>query len=347
MAAQPTALDLVRRSNGLTLGIELPLDNDWSPAGEEKRRDQGRSNGVPDLTRHADLIRKVDMAGFAAVWMRDVPVFDRVRMGDAGSVYDVFTYLGFLAGITHRVAIGTAAVVLPIRHPLLIAKAAASADALSGGRLILGVASGDRPIEYPLLGLHFESRGERFREAVAYLRAAWQAGGLPVGINRRDSTLDLLPRPVQSAIPLVIAGRGQQTQNWITTNMDGQFVYPGDIDRLAIQASSWRSARGSDGAFISAFHLDLADDPDEPASPHRFGARVGRHRFIDHLNKLHRIGVDHLAVLLRRSVRPVDEVLDELASEVLPVLGTAATAAQPAGSRPDLELMDNRLDEDS
>ncbi|MEH2539243.1 MULTISPECIES: TIGR03571 family LLM class oxidoreductase [unclassified Bradyrhizobium] len=330
MAAQPSALDLICRPSGLTLGIELPLDNDWSVAGEAKRSADGRPRGVPDLSGHTEYVRKVDAAGFAAIWMRDVPVFDSVRMGDAGSVYDIFTYLGFLAGITQNVAIGTAAVVLPIRHPLMIAKAAASADALSNGRLILGVASGDRPIEYPLLGLDFESRGARFRESVAYLRAAWQPGGLPVGDNQREPTFDLLPRPAQAAIPLVVAGRAQQTDEWIAANMDGQFVYPGDITQLTAQAGAWHAARGSDGAFISAFHLDLADDPDEGATPHHFGARIGRHRFLDHLEALRRVGVDHLAVLLRRSSRPIDEVLDELASEILPALGATAPTVKAA-----------------
>jgi len=192
-----SALDLIRVSGALTLGVELPLDNDWSTNGEARRVADGRVRGIPDLSRHAELIRKVDALGFTAVWMRDVPVFDSVRMGDAGSVYDVFAHLGFLAGITNNVALGTAAVVLPIRHPMMIAKAAASVDALSGGRLILGVASGDRPIEYPLLGLDFERRGEAFRETVAYIKSAWQPGGLPVGEGLRDPSLDLLPRPAQ------------------------------------------------------------------------------------------------------------------------------------------------------
>lgn len=327
MSKQGSALDRIRRPQQLTLGIELPIDNDWSPAGQAKRRADGRAPGVPDLSRHVDLVRQVDSAGFAAVWLRDVPVFDAVTMGDAGSVFDVFAYLGFLAGITRNVALGTAAVVLPIRHPLMVAKAAASVDALSGGRLILGVASGDRPIEYPLLGLDFDSRGERFREAVAYLRAAWAPGGLPVGDGKRAPALDLLPRPVQPSIPLVVAGRAQQSEAWIAQNMDGRFVYPGGIDRLATEAAAWRAERGGKGAFISAFHLDLADDPDEGATPHRFGARMGRKRFLDHLGMLRRVGVDHLAVLLRRSARPVGEVLDELARDVLPALGAAPVAA--------------------
>jgi len=312
----------------MTVGIEFPLDNDWSPEGEIRRIADGRPRGVPDLSTQTGLIRKIDDLGFSALWIRDVPVFDRVNMGDAGSVYDVFAFLGFLAGITRNVALGTAAVVLPIRHPLMTAKAAASIDALSGGRLILGVASGDRPIEYPLLGIDFDSRGQAFRDAVGYLRAAWQEGGLPVE-GQRVPSLDLLPRPAQASIPLIVAGRAQQDETWLAANMDGRFVYPGNVDRLIAQASDWASATGGTRPFISAFHLDLIDNPDAPAQPIRFGARTGRKALIERFRALRRGGVDHMAINLRQSARPLDEVIEELASEIIPVLdeNKAARAA--------------------
>lgn len=320
-----SALNLIRKPGRLTLGIELPLDNDWSPEGENRRRAEGRPYGVPDLTRYPDLVRKVDSSGFAAIWMRDVPVFDPRNFGDAGSVYDIFANLGFLAGITRNVALGTAAIVLPIRHPMMVAKAAASVDRLSGGRLILGLASGDRPVEYPLLGLDFENRGETFRQSLAYLRDAWKDGGLPLGDGRLTPDYDLLPKPLQREMPTIIAGNGQQSDDWIARNMNGRFVYPGDLDRLAAQAGDFRRLRDAAeldrGVFISAFHLDLADDPNEASTPRRFGARVGRKPFLDHLEQLRSAGVDHLAVLLRPSRRPLDEVIDELAQDVIPELG--------------------------
>ncbi|MCE6076822.1 LLM class oxidoreductase [Agrobacterium vitis] len=330
-----SALDLVRRKDGgLTLGVELPLDNDWSPKREAVRAAEGRPFGVPDLTSYPDLVRQVDRSGFAAVWMRDVPVFDPQNFGDAGSVYDPFVNLGFLAGITQNVALATAAIVLPLRHPMMVAKAAASVDQLSGGRLILGVASGDRPVEYPLLGLDFEKRGDAFREAVVYLRDACKNEGLPVGEGRIEPRLDLLPKPLQGRIPMVIAGQGRQSQEWITENMDGRFVYPNGLDALAAQASRWSSDRkmlGLDaGTFISAFHLDLADDPDERVTPIRFGARLGRKAFADHLHALEDAGVNHLALLLRPSRRPVNDVIDELATDVLPTLHNSTRVSQTA-----------------
>ena len=319
------AMDLIRRPVRMTLGIELPFDNDWSPAGEARRRADGRAPGVPDVSAMAGLVRQVDDLAFAAIWARDVTVHDAVTMGDAGSVHDVFALLGFLAGVTRRVALGTAAVVLPIRHPLMTAKAAASVDVLSGGRLILGVASGARPVEYPLLGLDFAARGAAFRTAVDALRAAWGPGGLPVD-GQRQPGLDLLPRPAQPAIPLVVAGQAQQDDDWLARHMDGRFTYPGGVGRMAQQAAGWRQATAGRGAFISAFHLDLLPDPDAPPEPIRFGARMGRRAAVRHFRALSGAGVDHLALNLRQSQRAVPEVLEEIASEILPALDKDAAA---------------------
>lgn len=324
---QNSALNLIRQPDRMTIGIEMPLDNDWSPAGEARRQADGRPPGVPDLSRMAELVARVDELGFAALWARDVPVFDRVNMGDAGSVHDVFALLGWLAGVTRRLALGTAAVVLPILHPLMVAKAAATVDALSQGRLILGVASGDRPVEYPLLGLDFQSRDEAFRASVTYLRRAWTVGGLSVD-GERVPTLDLLPRPAQTTIPLIVAGQAQQSDDWLAAHMDGRFVYPGGIGRVGQQAADWSRATAGRGAFVSAFHLDLLADPDAASSPIRFGARMGRRAAIHHFRALAGAGVDHLAINLRPSQRPITQVLTEIAAEIIPALND--TAAAPA-----------------
>lgn len=111
--------------------------------------------------------------------MRDVPLYDP-SFADAAQVFEVFSYLGYLAGITQNILLGTAAVVLPIREPLLTLKSAATVQRLSGNPLMLGVASGDRPVEYPLFRRDFEGRGPSFREQVAYrLSRALRCSQLP------------------------------------------------------------------------------------------------------------------------------------------------------------------------
>ncbi|MFP3560007.1 LLM class flavin-dependent oxidoreductase, partial [Paraburkholderia sp. SIMBA_049] len=106
---------------------------------------------------------------FAAAWVRDVPLFDPA-FGDAGQVFDPFTYLAYLAAQTQRIALVTGSAIFALRHPIDLAKAAATLDTLSGGRLVLGIASGDRPVEFPAYGLDHDSRGERFAQSVDYFR---------------------------------------------------------------------------------------------------------------------------------------------------------------------------------
>ena len=90
---------------------------------------------VPNMTRHLERIQLAEALGFSAVWLRDVP-FNVPSFGDAGQIFDPFVYLGLLAGATERIALGVASIVLPLRHPAHVAKAAASADVLSNGRLV-------------------------------------------------------------------------------------------------------------------------------------------------------------------------------------------------------------------
>ena len=124
---------------------------------------------VPTMKHHIERVQLAEDLGFSAIWLRDVP-FNVPSFGDAGQVFDPFVYLGALAGQTTKIALGVSSIILPLRHPAHVAKAAASADALSQGRLIMGIASGDRPEEYPALNIPFEKRGALFKESYDYIR---------------------------------------------------------------------------------------------------------------------------------------------------------------------------------
>ena len=193
------AYNTVFRPGRLSLGVVVPLETySTSP--------------VPTMTRHQERVQLAEELGFSVVWLRDVP-FNVPSFGDAGQTFDPFAYLGFLAASTERIALGVASIVLPLRHPAHVAKAAASVDALSGGRLILGVASGDRPEEYPALNLSFDDRGDRFRESFDYIRHMWDDSpefenvyGNPYG------GMDMLPKPVFGKLPMLITGGSQQAR---------------------------------------------------------------------------------------------------------------------------------------
>lgn len=293
-------------AGGFGIGIEAPLDNDWTAAGDQARRAAGRLPGEPDLQRHADLARLADRLGFRALWVRDVPLYDP-SFGDAAQVFETFSYLGYLAGVTRNILLGTAAVVLPLREPVLTMKSAATVQQLSNGRLLLGAASGDRPVEYPIFDKDFEGRGAEFRKQVALLRAghdpAWPPG------------VQLLPRVTQP-IPLLVAGLAQQTPQWVGANMDGWLAYPGAPEDHIRRVALWREVAG-DKPYISFIHLDLLDDPDAPLRRHRFGASVGRNGLIAELQAMKDAGVNHIGLHLRRNQRPLPETMKEIAACVL------------------------------
>lgn len=300
--------------DALTLGVFLPL-----------RFYQG---DMRVLHGQAKLVADIDRLGFAAAWVRDVPLFDP-NFGDAGQVFDPFTYLAFLAAQTRTLALATGSAIFSLRHPIDLAKAAATVDQLSGGRLVMGIASGDRPVEFPAYGQDHGQRGERFAQSVAYFRQLMHTGTLsidsPLG---KLNGVELLPKPVTGAIPLLVTGSSGQSLAWIGEHADGWLTYPEAThtaqgpQRLAEKIRAWR-ALIPDGGFrphVTNEWIDLVADPKHPRTPLRGGyaLQTGRNGLIDLLGQWQGAGVNHAALGIQFSTRPAAEVIQELAEDVLP-----------------------------
>lgn len=312
--------------DSLTLGIFLPL--------------RFYEGDMRVLVGQTELIEAIDRHDFAAVWVRDVPLFDPM-FGDAGQVFDPFTYLSFLAARTKKVALATGSAIFSLRHPIDLAKASTTIDQLSGGRLVLGIASGDRPIEFQAYGLELEQRGERFAQAVAYFRQLMQPGRLAI-----DSSLghfnnaELIPKPVSGSIPLIVTSSSRQSSEWIAEYADGWLVYPGPTHTsrgpqlLAEKIRGWRESIPGGGfrPHMTNEWLDLVDDPHYPRTPLRGGfvLRTGRIGLLNLLEEWQKAGVNHAALGIQFSQRPAAEVIQELAEEVLPHFPTHQSV--PAGS---------------
>ncbi|XWN32366.1 MAG: LLM class oxidoreductase [Devosia sp.] len=286
----------------LTLGLMMPA----APA----------KDCVPHLRGQLEMASRADAFGFAALWSRDVPLFDP-EFGDVGQVYDPWVWLGQLATVTCNIALSTAGIVVPLRHPLHTAKAAASVDAISGGRFIFGAASGDRAGEYPLFGLRHKERGNLFREHIATINDVTGPSAESLG------AFDLLPKPPFGRLPMLAVGRAQQTVQWIARHMDGWVTYPRDVDDQRRRIDLWHTAvstqaQGKFRGFAQSLFIDLTEDAHAPPIPIFLGYRLGRVALVDHLECLRTIGVQHVTLNLRDSVRPAPEVLDELGEEVLP-----------------------------
>src|SRR6476469_11247329 len=115
-----------------------------------------------------------EAAGFDACFVTDHPAPDTKWLAGGGHhALDPFVALSFAAAATTRLRVQTHILVLPYRNPLLTAKAVLSLDVLSGGRVILGVASGYLKTEFAELCVDFDERNELTDEAIDVMRRVW------------------------------------------------------------------------------------------------------------------------------------------------------------------------------
>lgn len=121
---------------------------------------------------------------------------------------DAFTALTWVGAVTRTVQLGTSVLVLPLRHPLIVAKAASTLDHLSGGRVLLGVGAGWLEEEFDLLGQSFHNRGPRMREAIRVLRACWADDPVRFeGAHYQLAPFGMDPKPRQGPrVPLLGGG---------------------------------------------------------------------------------------------------------------------------------------------
>ena len=210
----------------LSLGVFFPI--------EAFERDEPGMRDQPRLARRAEEL------GFAALWTRDVPLRDP-NFGDLGQVYAPRVWLGWIAAHTSTIALATGSLILSLRHPLHTAKASASVDRLTGGRLVLGVASGDRPVELPAFGVDWDRRDVLFRENLAVIRKVLmeEFPRVESTYGSLTGTADLVPKPV-SRLPILITGSSRQAFEWIAAHADGWITYPRDIVRQAELVAKWR-----------------------------------------------------------------------------------------------------------
>jgi probable F420-dependent oxidoreductase len=217
----------------------------------------------------------LERAGVDSVWVSDHVVLPRTieswypfaadgrATWPTDSPYlEALIALALAAGATERVRLGTAALVLPMRNPVMFAKQAASIDHASGGRLELGVGAGWLAEEFAALGAPFERRGARLAEWIAIARSCWS--GAPAARRSDDYELPegilCLPRPAHE-IPLLIGGHaevalrraGRIGDGWL-----GQQPLGGlDVDDLARARGVMREAAQGAGRDPSRLRIVL------------------------------------------------------------------------------------------
>jgi probable F420-dependent oxidoreductase len=145
--------------------------------------------------------------------------------------------LAAIASRTKRVLLGTGVYLLPLRHPLATAKAAASLDVLSGGRLLLGVGLGWISEEYAAMGVPWAERGRIMDEQIALLRALWrEERPCFAGDHWKLEGFGFEPKPANGGIPILIGGNAPPARRRAVRLGDGWHVIDLEPQELAIRA---------------------------------------------------------------------------------------------------------------
>jgi len=277
---------------------------------------------VADFREQVELAALADALGFRALWVRDVPLNSADYPDPVGHL-DPWVLLGALAMHTTQIALASGAIVLTLRHPLHIAKGAGSVQTLSNGRFILGLGSGDRPPEYAAFGRDGEERRELYRVHWETVAAALGESPRVVADRRPQGAPEfmLLPQP-PSPVPLLAVGSGGQSVDWIARHSIGWMTYHREPETQRARHSMWRAAverlpTPGFRAFGVAMRLDLSGDPHERATPLPLGYRAGLNALLELLREMRENGTHHVTLNLT-SDRPVREVIEELAADVLP-----------------------------
>jgi probable F420-dependent oxidoreductase len=169
----------------------------------------GRKAG-PEAIRRAAI--QAEELGFADVWTSEHIIIPKgAPYPPSALFYDPILTLTWAAAFTKRVGLGTSVLVLPMRHPLPLAKELATLQNLSEGRLILGAGVGWMAAEFAALGAPFRERGRRMDEGIAMMLAVW--GEDPVSFAARHipaviEDMRMLPQPVKP-IPIWIGGSSE------------------------------------------------------------------------------------------------------------------------------------------
>jgi alkanesulfonate monooxygenase SsuD/methylene tetrahydromethanopterin reductase-like flavin-dependent oxidoreductase (luciferase family) len=211
--------------------------------------------------------------------------------------YEPFTTLSWLAGLTSGIRLGTTVLIVPYRHPLLVARMAANLNDLSGGRLVLGVGVGWAREEFGALGVPFGDRGRLTDEHLRAIRAAWQdeadyrAGHIPLWVGgnsdaalRRAVRLGDAWHPLRFTPGWIAGAAGRLTACAADQGRpvpallprialrlteapvagDGRLAGHGTIEQIAADLGQLRSL-GADTVVLDPFN----GDPRETAEPER------------------------------------------------------------------------------
>ena len=268
----------------MKLNVTLPFDHTFAP------------DEFLTMEAVADISRTVEQAGFSGGNVTDHPC-PTARWLDAGGhdAQDPFVMLSLIAAHTRTLRLQTGILVLPYRNPFIVARAAATLDVFSAGRLTLSFGAGYLKGEYFALGADFERRNDTMDEYLEAMKLAWTGEEFSfegTGYSARGNRMR--PRPVQRPHPpLYVGGNSRRAIRRAVELADGwnPFFTPAQLSSTARTAAITSEADLAEGIAYLREHCDktgrdtppdifLASitQPGEQWTPQQLVDKIGRFR---------------------------------------------------------------------
>jgi probable F420-dependent oxidoreductase len=194
----------------------------------------------------SQLARDAEQLGFESIWTFEHIVVPskhapypgtpdgQVPGGDRHPYAEPLIQLGYAAALTEKIKLATGVLLLPLHHPLYLAKQIATLDRLSGGRVMIGVSNGWMKDEFDALGVDFSQRGIRAEESILAMKALWRTGEASfAGTKIRFPEMISYPQPAQKdRIPIHVGGISPVAARRAGRIADGYMPLVPDLQRL-------------------------------------------------------------------------------------------------------------------
>ena len=286
---------------------------------------------LPEVERYVpwpeylDLARLAEASGFDSVWVGDHLLYD-LKDGSTRGPYEAWTTLAAIAAVTERVEIGPLVAATSFHAPTMLAKQAATVDAISQGRLIVGLGAGWNQREYSAFGFAYDRRVSRFEEALAIIVPLLREGRTTFHgtyYDVEDCVLD--PRPVREGGPPIMLGSNSPRMLGIGLPVVDSWnvwwsIYDNRVDRFAEVKAGVDAAmpEGRSVEATAAVMVTLEDGSGRLMGDH-YDAKVATvtpDDLADHVRALADIGATHLQLVLdpitAESIEVVGQVLADL-----------------------------------
>jgi probable F420-dependent oxidoreductase len=245
------------------------------------------------------VTQRAEQLGYDSAWTTDHVLVPQENAEPYGQLLETLITLGYLAGVTSTIELGTSILVLPQRDPVLVAKQAATIAELSAGRLTLGVGVGWLEREFEYLGADFTGRGAVTDEYLQVLQTLWAADG-PVSFRGSTTAFSgalFSPVPDPDSRPrIVIGGSGPRAFRRAATFGDGWHAINAGPDQIRAGCAAIAAHEPAREIEIS-LRIDLAlDRGSQDAGTAQPGLHGSREQIAEQISAYEDAGVDHLIV---------------------------------------------------